>query len=343
MGESQIYENLHATVNRELIYLEHNQQMEDKMIQDKDKILRTQQIVNEYLEYIKNCRMIYSKILELQIAQQLCVTMIEFINLSLKSEIILTTKMFERYLLESLITIKILNREKYHIYRMNYAIIKNKNSNLCTTITLLKKEIEKLRKYSNIENKELLEIQNKYFESEISTNILAEEIQNIEKKYDKQFRSELPKYCYGFEHNGYSFQAHLLETQVLPKYTAELNESKKELDEIETEYYKNNEIREYFDIKQKTQVFKKLQDNRSWKQKAEAAGLSDAYENFYSSSSELIHHTTMSLLSKLGFQENEKTESLNTMDMIISNILDELKVLVSKTIPDRNIFFIEKE
>jgi len=56
--------------------------------------------------------MFYSENLELQITQQLCVTMIEFINFSLKSETILSAKLFERYLLESLITIKILNREK---------------------------------------------------------------------------------------------------------------------------------------------------------------------------------------------------------------------------------------
>lgn len=68
--------------------------------------------INEYLRYIKNCRIFYSENLELQITQQLCVTMIEFINFSLKSETILSAKLFERYLLESLITIKILNREK---------------------------------------------------------------------------------------------------------------------------------------------------------------------------------------------------------------------------------------
>lgn len=329
-----------------MFQLKHNKQMKDKiykMTQDNDKILKLQKTIKEYLIYIKNCRKFYSEILELQIAQQLSVTMIEFINLSLKSETILTAKLFERYLLESLITIKILNQEKYHIYKMNYAIIKNKNSDLKTNINLLKKEIEKLRKYSDMESNELFEIYNKYSASEMNFNIIGEEITNIENKYDKQFRSELPKFCYEFERNGYNIQADLLETEVLPRYRKELDLSEKELDEIETKYYQNNEIREYFDIKQKTQVHKKLKDDRSWKKKAEAAGLSGVYEKFYAPSSELIHHTTISLLSKLGFQENEKEDLLNTLDMIISNILDELKILVSKVIPKDKIHFINIE
>lgn len=183
-----------------------------------------------------------------------------------------------RFLLETLINLRLFNQEDRYIYIFYFSIFVHKRDKTKKFISQLETEIKALKEF---EAKEHLNIPTKH------------ELEN-----DSDFEKQMTVFSEGFRENGFGYQAHLLETQVLPKYKEELQIIIKQLNEASKEILKDKIACSLFDFrKQKSRVFKQFKDDRKWREKANDAGLTQDYDFLYNISSSLIHSTSYSILT----------------------------------------------
>jgi hypothetical protein len=97
--------------------------------------------------------------------------------------------------------------------------------------------------------------------------------------------------------NGYGFQAHLVETQAMPKAKAMLGEVEQELRNV--------------DAALSPQVRKLIPDLENWKRRATLVGMSEEYDFIYSYTSRLLHATPSSITT------NQKNLEIREMEMFL--------------------------
>ena len=128
----------------------------------------------------------------------------------------------------------------------------------------------------------------------------------IEEEIDRRARRYFSAYINQAKINGYGFQAHLIETKVIPNL---INNIKK----IEAD-------RDAFNQKCPNLALKKCRARWNWKDHSKAVGMDEAYDFIYSYTSRLLHAAPSSILTD---QKNlEPDEIILFLDYTYVSILD---------------------
>ena len=235
-----------------------------------------------------------------------------------------------RYVLEQLIDVKLFKRNRKNIYLFYLATIEQKEKKIDAMIKAVKNDISMCEKLDSMEKEKKTEydkeINDKKFELKSSTQQNKEDILSELKKlmndrhnkcnnyFYELLQNEGIKYSLYYENivnNGFSFQAHLLEKQVLKKYIEQKSEIDRQKKEVIKGWRESSEISKIINIDSSNKVQPK-QGNMylKWVDKAELLEIKDEYNVIYEQASSLLHCTPYSIFTPPELMEKEKQLAL---------------------------------
>ena len=140
---------------------------------------------------------------------------------------------------------------------------------------------------------------------------------------DRHVRRSFTLYGAAAKYNGYSYQAHLLQTKALPKLEETLAECRRSLSDFE---------------KEKASLLSgKLANAASkwnWHDRARDVGMLAQYDFLYRYTSRLLHSTPMNLITEKGLSESEHLLMLDYLFVTISDLYDEIEEFEAPGIAD---------
>lgn len=227
-----------------------------------------------------------------------------------------------RYILETLINVKLLNLEETYTFKLYYSIFSIQVEKTEKFISKINQEIELAKKYDERENKEWKELMDRI---DVTGVKLLEELDKITTSIDNDSDYESVIFWGDYKNNGYGFTSHLIETKVKNEYEKRLNELTAILSQVKTKVYKDSRLKTLFGFTSEEDVYEKLKERRTWKDKAKAVDLENDYTLIYDLSSSIIHSTVYSLFTDNDLNESD-TNLVNTLvTRYINNIVRELK------------------
>lgn len=228
-----------------------------------------------------------------------------------------------RYILETLINVKLLNLEETYTFKLYYSIFSVQVEKTEKFISKINQEIELAKKYDERETKEQKELMARIGLTD--AKLYKEELDKITAAIDNDSDYESVIFWGDYKNNGYGFTSHLIETKVKSEYEKRLNELTTKLSQVKTKVYNDSRIKSLFDFTSEEDIYVKLKERRTWKDKATAVGLENDYTLIYDLSSSLIHSTVYSLFTDNDLNESD-TGLVNTLiTRYIDNIVRELK------------------
>jgi hypothetical protein len=240
-----------------------------------------------------------------------------------------------RYILETLIIVKLLNLEEIYTFKLYYSIFLVQVEKTEKFISRINQEIEIAKNYDEREKKEQSELMSR-INLKTDSSIYHEELNKITAKIDNDSDFESVIFWGDYKNNGYGLTSHLIATKIKSEYEKRLSELTEKLNQVKTNVYNDNRIKSLFGFKSAEDVFNKLKDTkpgsnqfRTWKNKAEAVGLENDYELIYDLSSSIIHSTVYSLFTDNDLNESD-TSLVNTLvTRYVTNIIRELKAYLN--------------
>jgi len=144
-----------------------------------------------------------------------------------------------------------------------------------------------------------------------STKALADLLRRVQSETDRKARRNFCLYADQAKKNGHSFQAFLIEKQVLPKLHTQLDECRRE------------RAKRLASVKGRPPIgteWAKQEQSWKWKEQAAAVDMSVQFEFIYSFTSRLLHATPVSLTTNQKLLEPEEMHVL--LEYIYVSILD---------------------
>jgi hypothetical protein len=144
-----------------------------------------------------------------------------------------------------------------------------------------------------------------------STKALVGLLQKIQSETDRKARRNFCMYADQAKTNGHSFQAFLIEKQILPKLHAQLDNCRRE------------RAKRLLSVKDRAPIGTKWEEQEQswrWKKQAAAVGMSDQFDFIYSFTSRLLHATPVSLTTNQKLLEPEEMHLF--LEYIYVSILD---------------------
>ena len=219
-------------------------------------------------------------------------------NINVNNGELIPLNAYLRYVLETLIQTELLIKEPEYKFKLFYSVYNHQVSKSIKFLERLNKEIKLMKEYEKVDNGLLKSIVIKGIEEgkdpkEVK-QLHKEKVEELDDKSDLEFTI----FTGDYKNNGYSFSAYLMETQLVPKYKARINQVEKLRTDKAKELVVDSRLTKHFDFKrQHTKVFKLLSDDRSWKIKAETVSLEDEYNLVYDITSSILHSTSYSLIT----------------------------------------------
>jgi hypothetical protein len=208
-----------------------------------------------------------------------------------------------RYMLELLIWFRLLHNDpsKYSFIYVKQ-LITDKRDHAREHLAKVKNEI---KLFNDLDKKDDLDINQS---NSRSGEELADLIRNNMNEIDRLARRQFCLYGEDAKTRGYGYQAYLIETQVIPKLEAEIEELQK---------LKGLAI---------SQMPKTAQGHKPWfwKEQAAAAGMSGQFEFVYAYTSRLLHATPTSMTTNQKNLELKEIEMF--LDFLYVSILDAIEM-----------------
>jgi|GEM_PF-2196864 hypothetical protein len=228
-----------------------------------------------------------------------------------------------RYILEALISLKLILNDKNNAYTLYYLGKIELYEKCERIIEKIKTEITILKRLEEKENCLIDKI-----ETEKSNyNEYINKIKEIEKIIDKEIDDEISLYAKDAKINGCGFQIALVEENALPYYQ---NVQQKIMDSInlfKTDELFNSRYKFDSDIKE---LKKNISSNINWREKAKRVGLEREYTHIYDYTSSLMHFTPYSIMTETNLLETEETMLSNYMYQYLMKINAVLTDIVNK-------------
>jgi len=208
-----------------------------------------------------------------------------------------------RYTLETLIVTKLLISEDNYFAKIYFSIYKQQENKIKQMIIRIENELIILKKYSIDYLDQIKSNKLKY-----STDLLklSEEDEKTFQLFKKIVQNDINIFYSQLEEFGFETLVDILENKILASYKEKLKEFEDLTLEKQKELAKETWFKNYFGARvQHTQVFKLLEDDRSWKEKAEIVELDKEYSLNYEMTSSLLHFTSYSLSTSNIAKEDE--------------------------------------
>ncbi len=251
---------------------------------------------------------------EVEIKCKVCNAIFNKIEYILKEELfnsnddMLVLSSVTRYLLETLISTEIMLKEKEYIYEIYYYRNVELKEKLKIVIKRIKKEIIYLQDFADEKDR-------RADWSNVNSDVLEsiELNKEIEEEIYLKAKENITLIFEGVELNGFSFQKHIVEENILKKCEKDLDNISKEIEVLSEEAIFSDLFREE-GINKKYKKYRK----KSWHKKAKIVGLEDEYKYIYDFTSSLIHFSSYSIFTSNEFIDEE-------IDMMYSFILQYLE------------------
>lgn len=242
---------------------------------------------------------------------------------SYKTNDLLSKYAILRYIFETLINVKLLNIEETYTFKLYYSIFSVQVEKTEKFLFKINQEIELAKKYDERETKERKELMDRI---DINDKKLYEaELDKITASIDNDSDYENVIFWGDYKNNGYGYTSLLIDKKLKSDYEKRLNELSEKLSHVKTIVYNDNRIKSHFGFTSEEDVYAKLKDRRTWKDKARAVGLENDYTLIYDLSSSIIHATAYSLFTDNDLNQSD-TSLVNTLvTRYINNIVRELK------------------
>ena len=240
-----------------------------------------------------------------------------------------------RYAFEALVQTRLLLKEPKYPYQLYLAIHKVQEKQIENAISRLEKEISLYEDLEKEDSAKGIELGMKFAEqyslsNDADVKSFGNELYKQMEQIDNSLKSHITVWSENIETNGYGFHASILKNKILPQYQKEKEELNKLSVKREKEMANDGYFNLFFETNgQSTKVFKVVNDNRSWSQKASDAGLQDEYNFIYSYTSALIHCTSYSFMTANNLSDDETDMIYKLAEQYINKILDCLKELTT--------------
>lgn len=241
-----------------------------------------------------------------------------------------------RYILETLIIVRLLNLEETYTFKLYYSIFTDQIKKTEKFISKINQEIEIAKNYDKREEKEEAMLMSK-INLEKNSILYQEELRKITAKIDDDSDLESVIFWGDYKNNGYGYTSYFIEKEIKNEYEKRLKELTEKLNQVKTKVYNDNRIKPLFEFTSEEDVLKKLKDLkpennkfRTWKDKAEAVGLENDYKLLYDLSSSIIHSTSYSIFTDNKLNESDTNLTNTLVIRYINNIIRELNIYINK-------------
>ncbi|NQZ33912.1 MAG: hypothetical protein HRU06_21800 [Oceanospirillaceae bacterium] len=296
---------------------------------------RRQKVIDSNYETITKIRLLVGGINTKPLVKELTLNIVESIDRCFKeitsqqnSTLLLISNL--RFLFETCITTRILVSEESFKYKLRYSIYRHQ----------LEKS-ESLKKYALIDIAKLdnLSIEEALLKKDApDIEAILKEKKAVDMLYDA-LDTEISIFLDMAEFNGAGFHKTYIDS-FLSQHEEREKEIASEWSEVKKTLLESEEANSFFDFRNQTsRVAKELKDNRTWKKKAEEAGLLEMYDFIYDYTSSLLHSTSYSLLVPNQLDEGEKLMIIGLATRITSDALKNLCKFA--TIPNMKVIEIE--
>ncbi|ROO09848.1 hypothetical protein BK673_13150 [Pseudomonas fluorescens] len=235
-----------------------------------------------------------------------------------------------RFLFETSVSVRLLNLEPQHKYRIRYSIYKHQ----------LEKS-QSLTRYASVDKARLdtLIIEEHAIERAYEgKQDFKNEFKDIDKLYDN-LDCEISIFLDSTEQFGAEYQQEIIDN-FLESHQLREAEIHREWEAVKKSLLDDTEACALFDFRgQISKVEKELSDKRSWKEKAAVVGLGSMYEFIYDYTSSLLHSTSYAILTPHRLDEAEIYMILSLSTRIANDIYKGLQIF--GRIPDMRTFHVE--
>jgi len=217
-----------------------------------------------------------------------------------------------RYIFELLVWLRVLSRDSRYGLTYYFQIMEKQIRYYEDLVTKMQQEIALLKQLGeeeSVQNEAVIKATAK--SDKDSPKALSDLLRQVQAETDRKARQNFCMYADQAKTNGYSFQAFLIEKQLLPKLHAQLAESMRE------------RARWLASIKETPPIGTRWENQeRSWKWKEQAAiaGMTEQFEFIYSFTSRLLHATPVSLTTNQKLLEPDEMHMF--LEYIYVSILD---------------------
>lgn len=226
-----------------------------------------------------------------------------------------------RNIFENLIWLKLFNEDK------NYGLIFYRHllqQQLDSQLQVIEKAREEIDLFKRLAIEDVLDFDLLLPLIDVSTTeeekalLVSDFIREHSERIDLKARSVFSIYADQAKCNGYAYQAHLIESQVIPHHQEHINTINDHMDELLSSMP--------MDISPtlKAELFKK-NPHWNWRCHASSLGMESQYKFLYALTSRLLHSTSMSLATPAELSPQEKFLLLDYLCLSIKGLCEEIQ------------------
>ncbi|MFV3014858.1 hypothetical protein ACM9HO_03985 [Pseudomonas sp. KHB2.9] len=143
-----------------------------------------------------------------------------------------------------------------------------------------------------------------------------EYLSNQSAMVDSKARSHFSIYAASAKHNGYSYQAHLIATKVIPHHEERISVLRKHLDDLKKSHSEA-------DLSKLEELGATKRWN--WFDKAKNVGMAEHYHFLYAFTSRSLHCTAMNIITPKALEDSERHLLLDYIFITSNNCYDEIE------------------
>lgn len=223
-----------------------------------------------------------------------------------------------RNLFENIIWLKLFNKDADYGLVFYHHLL---NDQLKSQQQVIEKNIGEIKLFKELAEEDTMdlgpfsELMNKTNASEEELNQAREYLSNQGARVDEKARNAFSIYAEAAKVNGYSYQAHIIETIVIPEHEKRISVLNEHLEELNNSH-----------SKAELSKLKKLgASSWNWYEKAQIVKMKDHYHFLYAFTSRSLHCTAMSTITPKILDDKERYLLLDYIYITSSNCYDEIR------------------
>jgi hypothetical protein len=224
-----------------------------------------------------------------------------------------------RNLFENIIWLKLFNKDHGYGLLFYYQLLNEQIKSQEQVIEKARGEIvlfEELAEEDRIDLGPYSHLMTKSDASETEIEKAREYLSNRSAMVDSKARNSFSIYAASAKYNGYSYQAHLIRTKVIPHHVERISVLCRHLDDLK----KSHSDAELLKLKELG-----ISARWNWCDKAKSVGMADHYYFLYAFTSRSLHCTAINIITPKVLDDSERHLLLDYIFITINNCYDEIE------------------
>lgn len=224
-----------------------------------------------------------------------------------------------RNLFENIIWLKLFNKDHGYGLVFYYQLLSEQLKSQEQVIEKARGEIalfEELAEEDKIDLGPYSHLMSKADASETEIKKAREYLSNRSAAVDSKARNSFSIYAAYAKHNGYSYQAYLIKTKVIPHHEERISVLRKHLDDLK-ESHSEAELSKLKELG--------VSARWNWCDKAKSVGMADHYYFLYAFTSRSLHCTAMNIITPKALDDSERHLLLDYIFITSNNCYEEIE------------------